>query len=176
MTPTWRELAEEKRRNEDYLIDRYRERLFSEGPAVDETDDADRVIDTPRGVGHRFHRGLYATAFSRRSAWPETQLVMELFWQAYADRRFVVMKAIWPPDRIHDFAPPYNDLFYVNLWESIMTRAPEWLAVQPGPVVYLIWSSPVDFDNPPAPGDPPAELLSARSEVDQLKRQWLRSS
>jgi hypothetical protein len=47
-----------------------------------------------------------------------------------------------------------------------------WLRLQPGPVVYLIWRTPVDFDSPPAIGEPPVELLEARAEVDEIKRRW----
>jgi hypothetical protein len=117
-------------------------------------------------VGHRFENGLYITSFGRRSAWPETQIVLNIFWKVHPDRRFVVMKGLWPPARIDRPEPPENELFYMNLWESMLTRAGRWLRVQPGPVVYFIWGSPVDLDNPPAPGDPPSELLEARAETE----------
>jgi hypothetical protein len=174
MTSQWQDLAAQKRSSEDRLIERYRAALFDHGSSASTADDA-RTITTPWGIGHRFHRGLYATEFSRRSAWPETQIVIDLVWQAYPERRFIVMRGIWPPERVHDPEPRYNDLFYINLWESIMTRASNWLAVQPGPVVYFIWSNRADLDDPPAAGDPPPELLSARAEVAAIKSRWLKA-
>jgi hypothetical protein len=171
---TWQEIAEKRRAVEDRLIQRYQDRLFGDGSPIGEDAD-DRVAMTPWGLGHRFHSGFYITAFRRRSAWPETQVVMDLFWEAHEDRHFVLMKSIWPPDRIHDPGPPHNDLFYVNLWESIVSRASGWLRVQPGPLVYFIWSTPVDLNDPPAPGDPPSALLAARAETAEIKSHWLAS-
>ena len=52
---------------------------------------------------------------------------------------------------------------------------PSWLRVQPGPVVYFIWSSPVDLDDPPASGNPPQELLAARAETANINSHWLGS-
>lgn len=172
---TWQDLASERQAGEDSLIERFRATLFDRDES-DTSDDPDRTVATPWGaVGHRFHRGLYITDFRRRSAWPETQLVLDVFWEAHPERRFIVMKGIWPPERIQEPEPPENELFDLNLWESIVTRARRWLRVQPGPVVYFIWSSPVDLEDPPASGNPPQELLAARAETANIKSHWLGS-
>lgn len=171
MTESWIDLAAIRQSAEDRSIDRYREDFFrGDAPA---TDRGYATIETPWGLGRQFFTGLYVTAFGRRSAWPETQLVLDLFWDVVPDRRVVVMRCLWPPDRRRDIEPPYNELFDVNLVEGIHKHAQRWLAMQPGPVVYFIWQSPVDFDDPPAPGPPPAELVSARAEIDRIKSEWL---
>jgi hypothetical protein len=170
MTERWIDLAASRRPAEDRLIDRYRADFFEgDAPA---TDRGYPTIETPWGLGRKFFTGLYVTALGGRSAWPETQLVLDLFWEVVPDRRVVAMRSLWPPDRWHDMEPPYNELLGIHLVEGIHKHAQRWLAVQPGPVVYFIWQSPVDFANPPAPGAPPAELVSARSEIDRIKSEW----
>jgi hypothetical protein len=56
--------------------------------------------------------------------------------------------------------------------EWIHKRSTRWMSMQPGPLVDFIWSSSVDFDRPPAAGDPPPELLTARSQIDRIKSAW----
>ena len=169
---SWQGIAAQKRPAEDRLIERYRARLIDHNnPRY--VDDPESTVTTAWGVGHRFESGFYVTGFSRRSAWPETQMVLDVFWDIHPDRRFVVMRSLWPPGQIHEPEPPESGYFYLNLWESIVARATRWLRVQPGPVVYFIWSTTNDLDDPPAPGDPPPELLAARAQTAAIKRRWV---
>jgi hypothetical protein len=64
--------------------------------------------------------------------------------------------------------PPYNELFWVHLAEGIHTYP---VAGQGGPVAYFVWRIPVDFENPPAAGGPPSELLDGRAELDRIANQ-----
>jgi hypothetical protein len=167
----WQDHAGHVEPAEDRLIDRYRDEFFR-----DRSPGSDRgyeTTQTPWGVGRRFYSAMYVTAIERRSAWPETQMVLDMFWEGFPDRHFVVLRAIWPPDRWFDDEPPYNDLYWANLAEHIHTRAPEWLGVQPGPVVYFNWRNTVDLQHPPADGDPPPQLLAARQEIEDIERGWL---
>jgi hypothetical protein len=166
MSQSWHELAVSKREAEDGLIGRYRLEVFDGArPAADR---GYRTVDTPWGIGRQFFPGLYVAGISRRSAWPETGVVLNLFSEARLDQRVVAIKGIWPPDRWHETEPPYNELFWMHLAEGILTYPRRRIAGQAGPVAYFVWRSPVDFDNPPAAGDPPSELLDGRAELDRI--------
>lgn len=168
MIETWKEIAAEKRPAEDRLIDRYRSAFFK-----GDSPEAGRCYptqETPWGLGREFFSGFFATSIGRRSAWPETQLILEFFWDIHPTRHFVAMRPIWPLGHSHDPEPPYNDVLSVNLVEAMHTgRENDWTAVQPGPMVYVISELRADPAEPPAPGDPPDELLTARAEVDELR-------
>jgi hypothetical protein len=167
----WRDRADQVKPAEDRLIDRYREEFFGgRSPASNRGYETTR---TPWGLGRGFHRAMYVTAIDRRSAWPETQMVLDMFWENFPDRHFVVMRAVWPPDRWFDDEPPYNDLYWTNLAEHIHTRAPTWLRVQPGAVVYFNWRNMVDLQQPPADGGPPPALLAARQAMEEIESGWL---
>ena len=156
---------------EDRLIDRYREELFR-GPSP-APDRGYPTTQTPWGIGREFFSAMHVTAVGRRSVWPETQMVLDMFWENFPDRHFVVLRAIWPPDYWHEAEPPHNEVFWFNLAEHIHTRGLRWLRLQPGTQVYFIWSNTADLANPPTAGDPPAELLAARRELDEIKSRWL---
>lgn len=167
---TWQEIAEQVRPAEDELIERYRYGLFQ--------GDAPRAelgyptMETPWGTGRNLDIvGMGVTGIRRLSAWPETMMVVDAFWPNFPDRRFVMMVTIWGMDW-HEAEPRYNDVFWWNLAEWIVKRAMSRMRQQPGPVVYFIWSVSVDPDRPPAPGDPPRELLTARSEIAQIRSSW----
>jgi hypothetical protein len=169
----WRELAAEKRAGENRLIERHRHDLFG-----DETPPAGRDIhtqQTPWGAGVQVAPEMFVTAIRRRSAWPETHMVLDLFWAAFPDRHWVVMLAVWPPAQIRDLEPRYNDVLWFNLMEWLHTRGPRRIRDQPGPVVYYIQGSRYDL-HPPALGPAPAELLAARQEVDEIKRGWVKAN
>lgn len=167
MSASWRELAAQKRAGEDRLIERYRlELLGDDGPR---TGRGYPVTQTPWGPARQFFPAMYVAGISRRSVWPETQIVLNLFLEFAPDRRVIGMRGIWPPAKWDDPEPPYNELFAVNLAESIHKYGPSWLAAQQGPVVYFVWSTPVDFEYPPALGGPPPELLAARAEVERIR-------
>jgi hypothetical protein len=171
MSATWQELASLKRAGESQLVERYRIEFFK-GEAPSEGRGYP-VTHTPWGVAREFFPAMYLAGISQRSAWPETQLVLNMHLEFLPERRVTGMLGIWPPDRWDELEPPYNEMFAVNLAEAIHKYPSKWLAPQRGPVVYFIWSSPVDFEKPPAPGAPPPELLSARAEVESIKRGWL---
>jgi hypothetical protein len=126
----WRDHADQVEPAEDRLIDRYRDEFFKgRSPASDR---GYETTQTPSGIGRRFYPAMYVTAIERRSAWPETQMVLDMFWESIPDRHFVVLRAIWPPDRWFDDEPPYNDLYWANLAEHIHTRTPGGFACSPG--------------------------------------------
>lgn len=167
----WRDRAAHVEPAEDRLIDRYRHQAFAgTEPAPGR---GYQTTETPWGIGRTFFSGMHVTGIGRRSAWPETQMVLDMFWENFPDRRFIVLRPIWPPGHWFDAEPRYNDVFWVNLVEGIHKRGGEWLRVQPGPLVYFIWSNIVDVHNPPGDGDPPPELITARQEIDDIKRRWL---
>jgi hypothetical protein len=169
VTGTWQELAEQKRAAEDQVIARHRWGLFKgEMPAADR---GYPTRETPWGLGRQFFSGLYVTRLSRRSAWPETQMVWDLFWENFPDRHFIAFDPLWPPSCWDDPEPPYEEFADVHLVEGIHEHGRRWLAVQPGPVVYFIWQVHADAR---APGAPPAELLRAREEIDRIKASWSR--
>lgn len=116
---------------------------------------------------------MHVTGIGRRSVWPETQMVLDMFWENFPDRHFVVLRTIWPPDRWFDAEPPINDVLWFNLAEHIHTRAERWLRQQPEPRVYFIWSNTADLEDPPATGGPPPELMAARDELADVRRRWL---
>jgi hypothetical protein len=164
----WARLAAERGTGEDRLIARYRRELFGgDAPA----DEHKRTQDTPWGPGVPFHEGMIVTAIRRRGAWPETQMVLDLFWTNLPDRQCVLMLGIWPPGRIREPEPPYNRVFWFNLLEEMHTRAGRVLHKQAGPVAYYIGGISYAVD-PPALGRPPAELLRARDEVQEIQRGW----
>ena len=53
---------------------------------------------------------MYVTGIRRVSAWPETMMVLDAFWENFPDRRFVVMVSIWPPSRWQDQEPVQRDV------------------------------------------------------------------
>jgi hypothetical protein len=168
MTETWQELAAHKRSAEDRLIERHRTAfLISEGPGPGSNDGTKQ---TPWGASYRFFPGMYVAAIARRSAWPETQIVFHVFLDFIPDRPAIVMWPIWFPESWHAEEPPYNDVLGVNIAEALQKRFRNNLAAQPGPVLYFIWETLVDFAHPPAPGDPPPELLSARAETEHIRK------
>jgi hypothetical protein len=172
MSDSWQELAQRKRPAEDRLIEQYRKEFFkgdlpSSGRGYE-------VSRTPWGVARRFFPAMYLASIGRRSAWPETQVVLKLFFEFAPGRRVIGMRGIWPPGRWDAPDPPHNDMFGMNLAESIQKHAGRWLAAQQGPIAYFIWSTPVDRTRPPAPGNPPPELLTARAEVDRIRCAWAR--
>jgi hypothetical protein len=167
----WRDHAAQVKPAEDRLIDRYRQELFrGTSPAPDR---GYETTETPWGPGRQFFSAMHVTGIQRRSAWPETQMVLDMFWDNFPDRHFVVLRAIWPPDHWLDGEPPYNDVYWFNLAEHIATRGLQWLRVQPGPLVHFIWSNTVDLQHPPADGDPPPDLVAARREINDIKSGWL---
>jgi hypothetical protein len=167
----WRELAAEKRAGEDRLIARYRHQLFGDGAsrAVEKT----RMHQTPWGPGAQVASDLFVTAIGRRSAWPETQMVLDVFWSTFPDRPWVMMLGVWPPAEIRDSEPRYNDVLWFNLREWLHSASMPRLHEQPGPVAYYVHGNRYD-DHPAALGPEPAELLAARQEDDQMKRAWLK--
>lgn len=170
MSGTWQQLASDRRPAENRLIARYRSAFFrGEKPAAGR---GSRTVQTPWGIGCGFFPGMYVAEINRRSAWPETQIVLNLWLDFAPDRRVVAMWPVWPPEYWHADEPPYNDVLYANLAEAIQKRAVKRFASQPGQIVYFIWGAPVDFEHPPAPGDPPPELMSARAEIAQIKSKW----
>jgi hypothetical protein len=60
----------------------------------------------------------------------------------------------------------------VNIGESIQKRFKRRLAEHPGPILYFFWWTELDLSDPPAPGDPPPELLAARAERERIRSQW----
>jgi hypothetical protein len=175
MALTWKEIATQVRPAEDLLIDRYVQALFKGD--VPQPELGYPTLETPWGTGRVLPMiSMCVTGIRRLSAWPETMMVLDAFWENFPDRRFVLMVSIWPRSRWQDPEPPYNEMFDVNLVEWIYKRSTRWMAMQAGPLVYFIWSNSVDFERPPAPGDPPSELLAARSEIDEIKSAWTDTS
>jgi hypothetical protein len=171
MALTWTEIAAQVRPAEDRLIERYVKDFFKDD--VPQPGLGYPTLETPRGTGRALPIiSMYVTGIRRLSAWPETMIVLDAFWENFPDRRFVLVVSIWPPSRWQDPEPPYNEMFYVNLAGWIHKRSVRWMSMQPGPLVHFIWSSSVDFDRPLAPGDPPPDLLAARSEIDEIKSVW----
>jgi hypothetical protein len=167
----WRELAAEKRAGEDRLIARYRHQLFGDGASC--TAEKTRLQQTPWGPGAQVASDLFVTATGRRSAWPETQMVLDVFWHTFPDRPWVMMLGVWPPAEIRDVEPRYNDVLWFNLREWLHSASVRRLREQPGPVVYYVHGNRYD-DHPAALGPEPAELRAARQEDDQMKRGWLK--
>jgi hypothetical protein len=171
MTETWQELAARKRPAEDRLIERHRQGFFrGEAPAAGR---GYPTIQTPWGVAREFFPAMHAADIQRRSAWPETQIVLNLFLEFAPERRVIAMWPIWLRESVQEGEPPYNDVLAINIGEAIQKRAPSRLALQPGPFVYCIWENPIDLTDPPAPGNPPPELVNARAETEQIKSRWL---
>lgn len=170
MSGSWQEVAAQKGSAEDRLIDRYRLELFDGERPADSR--GYPTIETPWGCGRQIFPGLYVAGIGRRSVWPETQMVLQLFLTSHPDKQVIGWWGIWPPGHRNDSDPPYNEMFSVNLAESVHKHASRWLALQPGPVAYFIWWTPTDLEHPPALGDPPPELLSARAELDAIRSRW----
>lgn len=168
MTATWQQIAAAKRAAEDRLIARFRSDLFRGEAAAEGR--GYPTLETPWGLGRQFFSGLYAISVARRSAWPETQAVFDVYSEAYPARRLVVGQMLWGPGRWYDEEPQYDGFFDVHIAERIHKRGPRHLKEQPGVVVYLISKGGADLANPPAPGEPPPELLEARVELERLER------
>jgi hypothetical protein len=95
-----------------------------------------------------------------------------MFLDFAPERAAIVTWPLWIPENWDEDAPFYNDVFWVNIGEAVTKRFRKRLAEQPGPILYFLWRTEVDFDNPPAPGDPPRELLAARVELERIRSQW----
>lgn len=167
MDREWVILAAERRAAEDGLIARYRADFFGDGVlvAVDRTGGAGSG-----GPGVGFAPGMRLMAIDRRSAWPETQMVLDLRWDVFPGRRVVMMTPIWPPALIREPDPPYNGVLWANVMEWLHGRG-RMLRRQSSPVIYDVGENRYDLD-PPALGDPPEELMRARSEIDDIRRRW----
>jgi hypothetical protein len=90
---TWKEIAAQVRPAEDRLIERYVSELFKGD--VPQPGLGYPTLETPWGTG----RGLpiismYITGIRQLSAWPETRMVLDAFWENFPDRRFVLMVPI----------------------------------------------------------------------------------
>ena len=164
-----RELAAERIAGEDRLIERHRDELFGDDARADAQPTA--MQSTPLGPAVQVAPDVFVTEITRRSAWPETQMVLDVFWAAFPDRHFVVLHGIWPPAQVRRPTPPYNDVLRFNVAEWLHTRAPRLLHERHGPIVYYFGSTRYD-QHPPALGQPPTEVLVARQEDDQIKRGW----
>jgi hypothetical protein len=163
----WTETAALKRAAEDHLIARYRSELFK-GDAP-EDGRGYLIIRTPAGPARQFFPAMYALRVERRSVWPETQIAIDAFLDFADPRRAVVLWPLWPPARWHDAEPAHNDVLWVNIGEAIHKRFNSRSTVQPGATVYFIWGARADLQDPPASGEPPAELLSARRKLDAIR-------
>ena len=167
MDREWVILAAESRAAEDGLIARYRADFFGDGTSV-AVDRTGRAGSGGSGVG--FAPGMRLMAIDRRSARPETQMVLDLCWDVFPGRRVVMMTPIWPPALIREPEPPYNSVLWANVTEWLHGRG-RMLRRQSGPVIYDVGENRYDLD-PPALGDPPEELMTARSEIDDIRRRW----
>ncbi len=168
---TWRDIAAQLKPAEDQLIERYRFGQFKGDSAAPGR--GYRVVETPWGVvGRRGYPGFAFTAVSRRSAWPETQAVFEIYWEEIPDRRFVVMQSIWRPGHWYDDGPPYDEFYDTHIAVNISKQGVRWMRSQPGPVVHMKWGDQADLDHPPADGEPPEELLLARREWEAIRNTW----
>lgn len=164
---TWQDIAAQVRPAEERLIERYRSELFQGESAS--PDRGYMTVETPWGPARSIFPGVAVTGIGRRSAWPETQMVLDVFWQTFPDRPVVAMRPIWPYGRWHEAEPPYDEFFDMHLVEGIHKYGVRWVRAQADGVVYMAWRNRADLDNPPAEGEPPDELLRARSELDALQ-------
>lgn len=169
MTETWEQGAARRRPAEDRVIARYRQAFFGgDAPAPDR---GYPTVSTDRGLACEFFPAMAAARIARRSAWPETQIVIDIVLDFTPQRHGVVMWPMWSRERWDDQEPRYNDVLGINIGEAVQKRFDARLSGQRGPTLYFIWESPVDLSNPPALGGPPEELLLARDELDRIRRQ-----